>query len=149
MLSTILYYTTGLVIFFMLFKFIFDNLDSKEGLVTKKEKEENKQKAEQQKKVEAARAGATPAQINANNIKYLQKTFDRIDKDIEDVKKLFKDTIGNIKEECCKLNNFNKQLACEKPGGKNLPNCTNQNPCKPCKNTKDPFSCCKEVQLTY
>ena len=153
MLSTILYCTIAIVVFTFLYQIFLEKSSIKESLdstSSSNEKQTDKQTDEQKKqqqRLALARAQATPSQINASNVKYLDRTFQDIENDISDIKTLLYNAFTNIKNECCSLNKHNKNVTCNK--SKNLSACKNKNPCTPCKkkNPVHPFSCCQTVDI--
>jgi len=132
----------GLLVCIILYQYISEIYNIREPLETKK------QKQAEQTKVDNARAKATPAEINENNVTYLERTYDDIQKKTDDIKDMLAETITNLKDGCCDINKYNKVLMCARSGGKNLYDCKNKNPCRPCqKNDKHPSSCCPKIDV--
>lgn len=145
MLSQIVCFMIGLVLLITIYQYVSDNFNIKEPLETKKK---DKKAQAEQAKLQLAKSKATPAEINANNVAYLERTFDDIQKSTDDIKDMLIETITNLKDGCCDINKYNKLLMCARPGGKNLRDCKNKNPCRPCnKNDKFQTDCCPKISV--
>tara|TARA_Y100001970_G_C13722720_1_gene597469 strand:+ start:62 stop:505 length:444 start_codon:yes stop_codon:yes gene_type:complete len=147
MLQQIAYIAVSLVLFVLFYRYISNLYNIKENLETQDSKsQKQKQQQQQQEQVDKERANATPAQINANNVTYLQRTYSDIQRSINDVKDMLSQTIQNLKDGCCDINKYNKVMMCARSGGKNLPDCKSKDPCRPCdKNDKQPSACCPKI----
>ena len=120
----------------------------KEGL-DKPPKETPQQKQQEKIQEITARSQLTPAQINSNNLKYIQRSHKEIKKKLSDVKEEINNKVVKIKEQCCRINKKYYSDNCNTSTKRmSLPACQIKDPCKPCKpgsNDKDPHSCCPEL----
>jgi len=162
MFSSMIKTIVCILIAIIIINYLFEFFNIKEGLWGDKTSAKDKKKQQQQQAEEAikkqqqqvqeavARSKLTPAQINSNNLKYIQRSQSNIKRDVEDIKNLINEASSNIQKQCCSINQKFKRKACKSSGGagKHTEGCTIKDPCKPCtyvEQKQNPSSCCLDL----
>lgn len=121
-----------------------DNVDNKTDKMADLGKKPTDEEKKQQEESDKARAKLTPAQINSNNVKFLRRSIDGINRDIENARVTLEDSFKKIKTQCCSINKNNYDKKCDNPSTRSLESCKQDRNklCEPCVRGKNPFTCC-------